>query len=155
MLSLVLLSLNILSFWTYGLTNFLKVGGKISPPIRHFRFSIFLLETLELEWQCSQYLEFNPTCVNCTERYEWNSDSLHQPNSKQSPRLRVHNGARSKVSSMINSSRSRISQRRRQAKGEVSTYYLAKISWELLENEANWVERGNTSKICLCRSATD
>ena len=63
MLSLVLLSLNILSFWTYGLTHFLKVGGIISPPIRHFRFSIFLLETLELEWQCSQYLEFNPTCV--------------------------------------------------------------------------------------------
>ena len=44
-------------------TNFLKVSGIISPLIRHFRFSIFVLETLKLEWQCSQYLELNPTCL--------------------------------------------------------------------------------------------
>ena len=30
-----------------------------------------------------------------------NSDSLHRPKSKQSPRIRVHIGARSKVSRMI------------------------------------------------------
>ena len=58
-----LLSLNILSFWTYDVTNFLKVSGIISPPIGHFRFLIFALETLELEWQCSQYLELNLTYV--------------------------------------------------------------------------------------------
>ena len=58
-----LLSLNILSFWTYDVTNFPKVSRIISPPICHFRFSIFVLETLELEWQCSQYLELNPTCA--------------------------------------------------------------------------------------------
>ena len=28
----------------------------------HFRFSVFVPETLKLEWQCSQYLELNPTC---------------------------------------------------------------------------------------------
>ena len=58
-----LLSLNILSFWTYNVTNFPKVSGIISPLIRDFRFSICVPETLELEWQCSQYLELNPTCV--------------------------------------------------------------------------------------------
>ena len=56
-----LLSLNILSFWTYDVINFLKVGGIIFSLICHFRFSIFALKTLELEWQCSQYLELNPT----------------------------------------------------------------------------------------------
>ena len=40
------------------------VSGIIPPPIPHFRFSIFALETLELEWQCSQYLELNPTRAN-------------------------------------------------------------------------------------------
>ena len=28
----------------------------------NFIFTIFVLETLKLEWQCSQYLELNPTC---------------------------------------------------------------------------------------------
>ena len=29
-------------------------------------FTVFVLETLKFEWQCSQYLEFNSTCViNC------------------------------------------------------------------------------------------
>ena len=42
----------------------LVVSGIKSSSIRHFRFSIFVLETLELEWQCSLYLELNPTCVN-------------------------------------------------------------------------------------------
>ena len=56
-----LLCLNILSFWTY-VTKFSKASRKISPPIHHSRFSILVLETLELEWQCSQYLELNPTC---------------------------------------------------------------------------------------------
>ena len=46
------------------LSNFPMVTGIIPPQIRHFRFSIFALETLELEWQCSQYLELNPTRAN-------------------------------------------------------------------------------------------
>ena len=58
-----LLSLNISSFWIYGVTYFPKISRIISPPIRCFRFSAFILETLELEWQCSQYLELNPTCA--------------------------------------------------------------------------------------------
>ena len=57
-----LLSLNILSFWTYNVTKFPKVSGIISPPIRDLRFSIGVPDTLEWEWQCSQYLELNPTC---------------------------------------------------------------------------------------------
>ena len=28
----------------------------------HFRFSFFVIENLKFEWQCSQYLELNPTC---------------------------------------------------------------------------------------------
>ena len=35
----------------------------MSLPICHFRFSIFVLETLKFEWQFSQYLELNPSCV--------------------------------------------------------------------------------------------
>ena len=35
----------------------------MSLLICHFRFSIFVLETLKFEWQCSQYLELNPTSV--------------------------------------------------------------------------------------------
>ena len=58
-----LLSLNILSFWTYDVTNFPKISEIMSPPICHFRFLIFVLETLKFEWQCSQYLELNLTCV--------------------------------------------------------------------------------------------
>ena len=38
---------------------------------------------------------------------------------------------------------------------EVPTYYLAKFSWKLLENEETGTERGHASKILLCRSATD
>ena len=37
--------------------------------------------------------------------------------------------------------------------GERPTYYSAKFSWKLHENEDNWT--GGTSEICLCRSATD
>ena len=59
-----MLSLNILSFWTYGVTNFLEVNGITYPPICHFIFSIFVLKTLELEWHHSQYLKLNPTCVS-------------------------------------------------------------------------------------------
>ena len=62
-----LLSPNILSFWTYDVTNFPKVSRIIFSPIHHFRFSIFALETLELEWQCSQYLELNPTYATPSE----------------------------------------------------------------------------------------
>ena len=29
----------------------------------HLRFSIVVLETLKFKWQCSQYLELNPTCA--------------------------------------------------------------------------------------------
>ena len=28
----------------------------------HFRFSIFVIENMKSEWQCSRYLELNPTC---------------------------------------------------------------------------------------------
>ena len=42
----------------------------MSLPIYHFRFSIFVLETIifkkkgrYIHWQCSQYLELNPTCA--------------------------------------------------------------------------------------------
>ena len=37
---------------------------KYVSPICHLRFSIFILETLKFEWQCSQYFELNPTCGN-------------------------------------------------------------------------------------------
>ena len=57
-----LLSPNILSFWIYDVTNFPKINRIISPPIRHFRFSISVIETFELGRQCSQYLKLNPTC---------------------------------------------------------------------------------------------
>ena len=40
----------------------------ISPPISRFWFSIFVIETLELGWQCSQYLELNPTC-DCESKF--------------------------------------------------------------------------------------
>ena len=33
------------------------------------RFSIFVLETLKFEWQCSQYLDLNPTCGCKTKFY--------------------------------------------------------------------------------------
>ena len=36
-------------FWTNNVTNFPKVNGIISPLIRHFRFSIFALETLKFK----------------------------------------------------------------------------------------------------------
>ena len=36
------------SFWTKNVTNFPKVS-RISPPIRHFRFSISALETLKFK----------------------------------------------------------------------------------------------------------
>ena len=51
---------NILNVWTNDVTNFLKVIGIMS--ICHFRFLIFVFNC---EWQCSQYLELNPTCVEC------------------------------------------------------------------------------------------
>ena len=44
-----LLSLNILSFWTYNVKNFLKVSRIMSLPICHFRLSIFVLETLKFK----------------------------------------------------------------------------------------------------------
>ena len=66
-----LLSLNILSFWTYDVTNFPKVSEIMSPPIYHIRFSIYVLETLKFERQCSQYLELNPTCGTRTLSKAW------------------------------------------------------------------------------------
>ena len=33
----------------------------MSLLICHFKCSIFVLETLKFGWQCSQYLELNPT----------------------------------------------------------------------------------------------
>ena len=60
----------------------------------------------------------------------------------------------------LDSGRSRISHRGRQRqKREVPTYYSAKFSWKVRENEENWTERWARSKfvlgvlkICLCRS---
>ena len=49
---------------------------------------------------------------------------------------------------------SRISQRGRQPERGSPTYYLAKICQKLHKNEENWIERGHSSKIFLCRSAT-
>ena len=46
----------------YDVTNFMKVSGIMSPSICHFRFLIFVLETLQIEWQCTQYLGLSPTC---------------------------------------------------------------------------------------------
>ena len=54
---------NIFCFWIKSVTHFLKVTQIMFLPICYYRFSIFALETLKLEWQCSQYLELNPTCV--------------------------------------------------------------------------------------------
>ena len=53
-------SLNTLSFWTSDVTNYPKVTQLMSLLIFHFQFSIFVLETLKFEWQCSQYFELNP-----------------------------------------------------------------------------------------------
>ena len=60
---------NVLSFWTNDVTNIPKVTQLMSLPICHFRFSIFVLESLKFKkkgwhshWQCNQYLELNPTC---------------------------------------------------------------------------------------------
>ena len=53
---------NKLRVWTNDVTNILKVTQIISPQTSYFRFSIFVLEALKFEWQCSQYLELNPTC---------------------------------------------------------------------------------------------
>ena len=58
-----------ISFWTDNDTNFPKVTRIMSLLIHHFRFSVFVLETLKLEWQCSQYLELNPTCVLANSGY--------------------------------------------------------------------------------------
>ena len=44
----------------------------MSPPNSYFRFPIFVLETPKLEWQCSQYLELNQTCVKyLIDRSQW------------------------------------------------------------------------------------
>ena len=45
----------------------------VFPPNCYLRFSIVVLEILKFKWQCTQYLEFNPTCAKgvgaMTERY--------------------------------------------------------------------------------------
>ena len=48
---------------TNDVKNFLKVMNLMSLPNCHLRFSIVVLETLNFEWQCSQDIELNPTCV--------------------------------------------------------------------------------------------
>ena len=35
----------------------------ISQLTCHLRYFIVVLETLKLQWQCSQYLTLNPTCI--------------------------------------------------------------------------------------------
>ena len=53
-----------LSLWTNNVTNVPKVMKLMSSPTCHFRFSIFFLETLKFEWQCSHYLELNRPVLN-------------------------------------------------------------------------------------------
>ena len=48
------------------LPNILKRTYLMSLLICHFKCSIFVLETLKFGWQCSQYLELNPTCAHQT-----------------------------------------------------------------------------------------
>ena len=48
---------------------FIMVIISMSSPNCDLRFSIVVLETLKFEWQCSQYLELNPTCEPCLPRY--------------------------------------------------------------------------------------
>ena len=50
---------------------------------------------------------------------------------------------------------SRISQRGRQFQGEAPTYYLAKFSQKLDENEEIWIGGGHKPKILLCGSTTE
>ena len=50
-------------FQTDNVTHFPKVMKLMSSSNCHLNFSIFVLETLKFECQCSQYLEFNPICV--------------------------------------------------------------------------------------------
>ena len=50
-----------LSCWISDVTSFLKVMKLVSSPKCYLRFSIVVPETLKFEWQCSQYLELNPT----------------------------------------------------------------------------------------------
>ena len=55
-----------LSCWTNDVEDFPKLTWIISPSSCHLRFSIVVLETLKLEWQCSQYHKLNPTCGKAT-----------------------------------------------------------------------------------------
>ena len=52
-----------LSCQTNDVTNFQKDMKLMFSLACHLRFLIVIPETLEFEWQCSQYLELNPTCV--------------------------------------------------------------------------------------------
>ena len=56
----------LLSFWTNDVTNFPTVMKLMSSLTCYLRFSIFVLETLTFEWQCSQYLDLIPNCALCT-----------------------------------------------------------------------------------------
>ena len=64
----------------------------MSLSICHFRFLTFVLETLKLEWQCTQNLEFNLTYAYCTgEDKLWLSDPvswLSSPN--PTPQIRFN-----------------------------------------------------------------
>ena len=51
---------NILGFWNNDVS---KITQIVSSLTCHLRFSIFVIQTLKSEWQCSQYLELNPTCA--------------------------------------------------------------------------------------------
>ena len=55
----------------------------------------------------------------------------------------------------MSSGGSKISRRRGVPTPGGTTYELAKFRQKLHENEENWTERGRTSKILLCISATD
>ena len=74
---------------TNNVTHFLKIIQFMSSLNCHRRFSIFLLETLKFEWQCSQYLELNPTCIKG--RLDFLAClfcRLHAANSSDSPLVR-------------------------------------------------------------------
>ena len=60
-----------LSCWTNDVTKFLKVMKLLSAPNCHLGFSTSVLETIKLEWQCSQYLELNRACVTNCFIYAW------------------------------------------------------------------------------------
>ena len=80
-------------------------GGRFLSTFT-LRNAFWVLMEVHISIKRSRFHSKNCTVIwkilstNCTEWYEWNSDSLYQSSSKQGPRLRVHHCAGSKVSGM-------------------------------------------------------